>query len=316
MNYYELLDVPTNATTDEIKQHYRKFAKVYHPDKGGDAEQFKRIHEAYETLMDPIKRHQYDMDLSGSTYTFTQSDYEVIYKYYHSFINSVEVRLMMSLFYRVPKDIRSKVNLSTLFTQRPSSTTMINTSNIKIVDATQLYDNITLHLKRTLHDVFTRVCKQIIVKTRTTYHHLFITDSDYDMYLYNNVNSGIKLELTTVPDHTFYKRGYDLCYIKKLDIYELYYGTTFSITLPNKYTICCNANQLTKKKSSFIDTFGFYNPTVKKRGRLHIIYQLVHPDIDGDTMKDSMKDSMKQTMKELFHKKEIFIDPRHPVYEI
>ena len=26
--------------------------------------------------MDPIKRHQYDMDLSGTNYTFTQDDYD------------------------------------------------------------------------------------------------------------------------------------------------------------------------------------------------------------------------------------------------
>ena len=64
--------------------------------------------------MDPIQRHQYDMDLSGTNYTFTQEDYDMIYRYYNSFINSVEVRLMMSLFYSVPKDVRSKVNLSTL----------------------------------------------------------------------------------------------------------------------------------------------------------------------------------------------------------
>ena len=49
MNYYELLDVPVNATTDEIKQHYRKYARIHHPDKGGDAEKFKQIQEAYET---------------------------------------------------------------------------------------------------------------------------------------------------------------------------------------------------------------------------------------------------------------------------
>ena len=50
---------------NEIKIHYRKYAKIHHPDKGGDAEQFKQLQEAYEILMDPIKRHQYDIDLSG-----------------------------------------------------------------------------------------------------------------------------------------------------------------------------------------------------------------------------------------------------------
>ena len=68
--------------------------------------------------MDPIQRHQYDIDLSGNNYTFTQEDYDLIYKYYNSFINSVEVRLMMNLFYSVPKKSRSKVNLSSLFKRK------------------------------------------------------------------------------------------------------------------------------------------------------------------------------------------------------
>ena len=309
MNYYELLDVPVNATTDEIKQHYRKYARIHHPDKGGDPEQFKEIHEAYETLMDPIQRHQYDMDISGQNHTFTQDDYDMIFRYYNSFINSVEVRLMMSLFYSVPKDVRTKVNLSTLFKKKPisPSTTLIKTDNIKYVDATQLYDNITLHLKRSLKDVFKRVLKQILVRTRTTYYHLFITDSDYDIFLYNDKNSTIKLELTTLSDHNFYKKGYNLCYVKKIDIYELYYGSKFKIQLPTNFTICCIASQLVKKKTSFIDTFGFYNPKKRSRGGLQIIYRLVHSDID---------ESNKDTLKKLFHKKEIFIDPSYPVYEI
>jgi DnaJ-class molecular chaperone len=309
MNYYELLDVPTNATTDEIKQHYRKYARIHHPDKGGDPEKFKEIQTAYETLMDPIQRHQYDMDISGTNYTFTQEDYDMIYRYYNSFINSVEVRLMMSLFYSVPKDVRSKVNLSTLFKKKKvsTSTTLIKTDSIKYIDATQLYDSITLHLKRSLKDVFKRVCKQIIVKTRKNYYHVFITDSDYNIYLFNDKNSTIKLELTTLPDNNFYKKGYDLCYIKKIDLYELYYGSTFSIKLPNKFTICCIATNLTKKKISYIDTFGFYNPKKRSRGNLQIIYKITHSDID---------ESNKELFKQLFHKKEVFIDPSYPVYKI
>jgi curved DNA-binding protein CbpA len=307
MNYYTLLGVPTNATTDEIKKHYRKNAKIHHPDKGGDEEHFKLIHVAYETLMDPILRHHYDMELSGQTYTFTQEDYDIILKYYNSFIQSVEVRLMMSLFYSVPENVRSKVNLSTLFKKNKSSTALIQTKSIKYIDATQLYDDITLHLKRPLNDVFKRVLKQLIVKTRTTYYHLFIIDSDYDIYLYNDQESTIKLELTTLPDHNFYKQGYNLCYIKKIDLYEYYYGATFQIQLPTKFTICCIANQLTQKKTSSIDTFGFYNPTLKSRGKLHIIYQLTHGSVD---------ESNKAILKKLFHKKEVFIDPRYPVYRI
>jgi len=321
MNYYELLNVPKNATTDEIKKHFHKYAKIHHPDKGGSEEQFREIHKAYETLMDPIKRHQYDIDLSGRNYTFTEDDYDLIYKYYNSFINSVEVRLMMNLFYSVPKHTRANVNLSSLFNKKDksfnkkdksfnkkdSSTTLIKTDNIKYIDATQLFDNITLHLKRSLNDVFNRVCKQIIVKTRSNYYHLFIIDSDYDIYLFNDERSTIKLELMTLTNDIFYKKGYDLYYIKKIDLYEVYYGTTFQLRLPNKFKICCIASDLTVKKKSSINTFGFYNPFTMVRGSLHIIYSIQHRELD---------DSQKELMRNLFHKKETFIDPTLPVYQI
>jgi DnaJ-class molecular chaperone len=307
MNYYKLLHVPQNATTGEIKQHYYTYAKLYHPDKGGDPEKFKQINEAYGILMNPITRHSYDIELSGNNYTFTQDDYDIILKYYHSFINSVEVRLMMSLFYSIPKDIRKQVNLSTLLNKKYQSTTLIKTDNIKYIDATQLYDNITLHLKRSLNDVFKRVLKQILIKTRLTYYYLFITDSDYDINLYNDIQSTITIELKTLSNHNFYKQGYNLCYLKQIDIFELYYGSTFKIKLPTNYTICCIASQLLHKKKSSINTFGFYNPIEKKRGSLQIIYQLVHGDIN---------ESHKQVLKELFHKKESFIDPSCPIYRI
>jgi DnaJ-class molecular chaperone len=45
---------------DEIKKAYRDLARQHHPDKGGDAETFKGVQEAYETLSDPQKRAEYD----------------------------------------------------------------------------------------------------------------------------------------------------------------------------------------------------------------------------------------------------------------
>lgn len=60
MDYYNTLGVPRDADHDTIKKAYRKLAMQYHPDKGGDPEQFQKISEAYETLSDADKRYQYD----------------------------------------------------------------------------------------------------------------------------------------------------------------------------------------------------------------------------------------------------------------
>lgn len=60
MNYYEILGVDKGASPDEIKTAYRKKAQETHPDKGGDADQFKAVQQAYEILSNPDKRALYD----------------------------------------------------------------------------------------------------------------------------------------------------------------------------------------------------------------------------------------------------------------
>jgi molecular chaperone DnaJ len=62
-DYYEILGLSRDCTTDEIRAAYRKLARKYHPDvsKEADAEtRFKEINEAYQVLSDADKRSRYD----------------------------------------------------------------------------------------------------------------------------------------------------------------------------------------------------------------------------------------------------------------
>jgi molecular chaperone DnaJ len=59
-DYYKVLQVEKNASPEEIKQSYKKLAKIHHPDRGGDKETFQKIQSAYETLSDEKKRQEYD----------------------------------------------------------------------------------------------------------------------------------------------------------------------------------------------------------------------------------------------------------------
>lgn len=60
MDYYSVLGVPKGASEEDIKKAYRKLAMKHHPDRGGDQNQFQKIQEAYATLGDAQKRHEYD----------------------------------------------------------------------------------------------------------------------------------------------------------------------------------------------------------------------------------------------------------------
>src|SRR5512140_227032 len=62
-DYYEILGIARNASSDEIKAAFRKLARQYHPDvnkEDGAEEKFKEINEAYGVLSDSEKRARYD----------------------------------------------------------------------------------------------------------------------------------------------------------------------------------------------------------------------------------------------------------------
>jgi len=63
--YYSILGIRPASGLEDIKSAYRKLAKTVHPDMGGDPMRFRDIKEAYETLCDPVKRHDYDRRLSA-----------------------------------------------------------------------------------------------------------------------------------------------------------------------------------------------------------------------------------------------------------
>ncbi|MFT5521193.1 MAG: curved DNA-binding protein [Enterobacterales bacterium] len=62
-DYYKIMGVARDSTSDEIKRSYKKLARKYHPDvsKEADAEiRFKEVGEAYAVLKDSDKRAAYD----------------------------------------------------------------------------------------------------------------------------------------------------------------------------------------------------------------------------------------------------------------
>jgi len=65
IDYYEVLQISPRAELETIKRVFKLLAVRVHPDNPatGDAEQFRKLKEAYETLSDPSRREVYDLAL-------------------------------------------------------------------------------------------------------------------------------------------------------------------------------------------------------------------------------------------------------------
>jgi DnaJ-class molecular chaperone len=63
-NLYKLLEIPRDASQDDVRKAHRRLVRKYHPDANPEdpraAERFKEVQQAYEVLSDENKRRQYD----------------------------------------------------------------------------------------------------------------------------------------------------------------------------------------------------------------------------------------------------------------
>lgn len=83
-NLYNILGVAPNVSADEIKKRYRALAMRFHPDRNSEAgaeARFNAIQQAYEVLIEPARRAEYDqqfnerivLDAHAEAYTLWKS---------------------------------------------------------------------------------------------------------------------------------------------------------------------------------------------------------------------------------------------------
>ncbi|EME82193.1 uncharacterized protein MYCFIDRAFT_19775, partial [Pseudocercospora fijiensis CIRAD86] len=61
--YYKILEVEQSATAEVITKSYRSLAMKLHPDRNSECDAtacFQKLGQAFETLIDPVKRRAYD----------------------------------------------------------------------------------------------------------------------------------------------------------------------------------------------------------------------------------------------------------------
>ena len=99
-NYYDILGVSEDASSEQIKKAFKDIAKKEHPDRGGDEARFKEANEAYDTLKDAKKRQEYDtvrkygQPGTGGNFSFRSGDFfgEDIFEEFFSGFGNPNIR--------------------------------------------------------------------------------------------------------------------------------------------------------------------------------------------------------------------------------
>ena len=79
-NYYKILEVSENASTEVIEKAYKVLVRRYHPDlqvSNPEAEKkIREINEAYDVLSDSFLKDQYDKELQYEMQKRIQNNYQ------------------------------------------------------------------------------------------------------------------------------------------------------------------------------------------------------------------------------------------------
>jgi DnaJ-class molecular chaperone len=98
---YNVLNIASDATSDDIRKAYKRLALLHHPDKNatGCTTEFEKIKEAYDILSDPCKRRIYD----DNAHNCSSLHASHAFPNWKVFINDVMVSMFAMMAF--PKDI-------------------------------------------------------------------------------------------------------------------------------------------------------------------------------------------------------------------
>ena len=259
-NLYTILQVPKDATYEDIKRAYRKLALKYHPDKCGNVhiEKFNKINSAYQILSDTDKRKKYDMMSKEETY-------DVIFQQLFSMVFN-------SLF-------RKTENIKNLTIEVPIDMSEIYHKAVrKITLKVRRYDS---HYKETYESI-------PIYLSLLNYEKQYVYKGLGDEYLEDDkiVKTDIILILK-VKEHPCISidsilSQYDLYIEKEITLYQYYYGYEevidyFGSPLTIKHDGKHNTIQFTRVEKGMGFPFYDHKESIERHGDLYIYFSVKLP---------------------------------------
>ena len=291
-NPYEELGLNDKATLSDIRTAYKKQALRFHPDKPeGNELKFKRIHEAYQILCDPINKKMYD-------------DY-----YSNEHFDSKTTEILQAFLVNVATEINKKLQekLHNVQKKKPLSTNM----NIELnVDIKDIYEAQVKKILINIHENETKSILKPFYISLNNYQDVYCFPGEGD----GGVDVNIKLNIVSTmfphiqQDNIVFK--YNLYIEVPLSLYEYYYGGTRTIKFFTE-DIEVNIQDFITIHKSDSENYKFVHIVYGKglpfinendeqqRGDLYIHFSLKLPTIPDDVLK-----THKAMLKTLFQNKD------------
>ncbi len=199
MDFYTVLQIESDATTEEIKKAHRKLVIKYHPDKNSDPgsiEKFRDIQAAYEVLVDNDRRANYDLMTEGEKYEL----YSMIKKYIPNYLEILN--LLSNSNYKTEVELKDDINnfgffkkiydnLVKKFSKKEDSETI---ESIDLDDKCEVYTPINEH------DLFT-------VRNISLTQYLYGSDYEIDLLDGNIFSFNFSSLIDKVPIIKFEGKG-------------------------------------------------------------------------------------------------------------
>jgi DnaJ-class molecular chaperone len=290
-NNYEILGVSDDASESDIKKAYRALSLKWHPDRNNNSEEanskFQEIGSAYETLIDPEKRNQYDMELKfggmGGGMPFGHGPGM------HEFndINNIFSAMFGGSFGGMP-NVRvfhggggPGINIHQMFHQQMRPEPLIKQIQITLEQSFQGC-NIGVDIERIVITNNERNSENErlylnIPQGIDNNETIVLSDRGHCV---NGVRGEIRLNVQLVNNTEFRRNGMDLIYNKKITLKEALCGFVFDINhLNGKHFSLNNVNNPTVIKPNFKKVMnGMGMVKDNNTGNMIIEFEIEFPD--------------------------------------
>ena len=229
-DYYDILGVSEDATNEQVKRAFKEIAKKEHPDRGGNEARFKEANEAYNTLKNSQKRHDYDtMRKFGSTGTGGGQ---------HPFFNEEIFGDFFSGFGNGDMDFNSRFN----FTQGPGRARTFRSSNrgnrnVQVRMALSIKEVMTENEKTINYKLPSGRDEYATVKIPAGVQHgvTFKFDGLGDDSIKNMPRGDLMVVMSVLDSDGYTRKGNDLYTDKTIDCFQAVRGHEFNLkTLEDK----------------------------------------------------------------------------------